>query len=133
MAAAMCMALAACGGAPSDSSSEEVQLSGLPDLPGCSATMGEQPHGLLTALPLANSSGLYVIYDGKKPLCIDTLSDASRSFGGANLAASNPMPGQTGGGAGSNGSNAGSNPMPGQVHSQNGVVVIGGSNPMPGH
>jgi hypothetical protein len=133
MAAAMCMALAACGGAPSDSSSEEVQLSGLPDLPGCSAALGQEPHGKLSATPLANAPGLYVIYDGPKPLCIDTLGDASRSFGGE-FTASNPMPGQTGGGAGSNGSsNAGSNPMPGQIHSQNGVVVIGGSNPMPGH
>src|SRR6185503_11582781 len=113
------------------SASEELRLSALPDLPGCDAQAGAR-HGTLTARPLAGGSGLVVVFDDGRALCIDTL-DGARSALGATLgtgdAASNPMPGL--------GQDDWSNPMPGDPGdpcASNPMPGIdpSGSNPMPG-
>jgi len=141
-----CALVAGCGAqpSPSDSSSDEISLSSLPDLPGCEARAGKV-YPNMNARPLAGYSGLYVIYSQNTPLCIDTLQDAAAVFHTlipTDWAASNPMPGDpqqptTSGGGGATGSNpmpgdpsnAGSNPMPGQGGK---TLDRYSSNPMPG-
>jgi hypothetical protein len=126
-----CALAAGCGGqpSPSDSSSDAVSLSSLPDLPGCeSQALAGKRYGDLNARPLAGYNGLYVIYSQSTPLCIDTLQDAASVFHAfivTDWTASNPMPGDPGQPASTNGGATGSNPMPGDPGQA-------GSNPMPG-
>ena len=112
-------------GAPA---SEGLQVSTLPNLPGCE---GQAANGRLSARAIAGGDGLYVVYEDGRALCIDTLAGATDSLGtvGVDDASSNPMPG-LGHQSWSNpmpgdpGDPAASNPMPG--------IDPGGSNPMPG-
>ena len=138
-----CVLAAGCGAqpSPSDSSSNAISLSALPDLPGCAARAGKS-YPDMSARPIVGYNGLYVIYTQNTPLCIDTLQDAAavfHEFIPTDWAASNPMPGDPGqpGGGGSAVSNpmpgdpgqAGSNPMPGQGGK---TLDRYSSNPMPG-
>jgi hypothetical protein len=111
---------AGCAGTAAPIDDEEtasIRPAQLPDLPGCAAERPAQGPG--TARAIAGFPGLYVIYVGGKPLCIDTLDAAARSLQtwvSVDTTGSNPMPGDDG--------RHRSNPMPGTVRVQ--------SNPMPG-
>jgi hypothetical protein len=110
---------AGCAGtaAPTGEEMASIRPADLPNLPGCGTEHPAQGPGVARAI--AGFPGLYVIYVGGQPLCIDTLEAAARSLHtwvSLDPASSNPMPGDDG--------RHRSNPMPGTIRVQ--------SNPMPG-